>query len=118
MTLINPFDHVISEFRIKPSDMSSLSTPTKAPSYTTLRAFQRALNHNAMSIYSPQTALGHLSLVISEEKYLKASNNIKVIEPTDPEDTDSTETISPCITTRSMFDLSNTGNDPTSDTLQ
>lgn len=38
---INPFDHVISEFRIKPDDMPSLSTPSQALSYTTLRSFQK-----------------------------------------------------------------------------
>ena len=97
MTIINPFDHVISEFRIKPSDMPSLSTLTQAPSYSTLRAFQKALNHNAMSIHSPQTDLGHLSLVISKQKYLKASNNIEFVAPTDTED-DNESTITPDIT--------------------
>ena len=112
MTIINPFVHVINEFRIKPSEMPSLSTPTQAPNYITRRAFQKALNHNAMSIHSLQTDLGHLSLVISEENYLKASNNKKFIEPSDPEDSKSPTT---GVTTRSMFDLS--ANDPTSDTL-
>ena len=93
--------------------MPSLSTPTQAPSYNTLRAFfQKALNHNAMSIRSPQTELGHLSFVISEEKYLKASNKIKFVAPTDPENS---TTITSGVTTPSMFALSSS--DPTSDTL-
>ena len=99
LNIINPFDHVISEFFIKPSDMPSLSPPTQAPSYSTLRAFQKALNHNAMSIHSPQTDLGHLSLVISKEKYLKVSNNIEFVAPTDQED-DNQSTTTPSITTR------------------
>ena len=101
MPLINPFDHVTREFRISPNEMPSLSTPTQAPSYPSTRAFQKALNHNAMSIYTSQTPLGHLHLVISEDKYLKASNNIKFKG----------------VTTLSMFDLS-TSADSTSDTLQ
>ena len=65
-----------------------------------------------MSIHSPRTELGHLSLVISEEKYLKASNKIKFIAPTDPENSTTT---TPGVTTPSKFDLSSS--DPTSDTL-
>ena len=117
MTIINPFDHVISEFRIKPNDMPSLSTPTQVPSYTSLWAFQKDFNHNAMSIHSPQTGLGHLSLVIIKEKYLKASNNIKFVAQTDPED-DTEESTTLGITTRSMFESISSSNDPTSDTLQ
>ena len=116
MTIINSYDHVVSEFRIHPKDMPSLSTPTQAPSYSSLRDFQKALNHNAMSIHSSQTDLGHLSLVIKEEKYLKASNQVKFVPPTDPATTED-ESTTPGITTRSMFD-SITSSDPTSNTLQ
>jgi len=112
MTIINSYDHVVSEFRISPKDMPSLSTPTQAPSYSSLRNFQKALTHNAMSIHSSQTDLGHLSLVITEEKYLKASN----VPSTDPAIT-ADDTTTPGITTRSMFD-SITSSDPTSNTLQ
>ena len=114
MTIINSYDYVVSNFRIPPKEMPSLSTPSQAPSYTSLRAFQKALNHNAMSIISSQTDLGHLSLVITEKKYLKASNQVKFVPPTDPEATED-ESTSPM--TRSMFD-SITSADPTSDTLQ
>jgi len=115
MTIINSYDHVVSEFRIQPKDMPSLSTSTQAPSYSSLRNFQKALNHNAMSIHSSQTDLGHLSLVITEEKYLKASNQVKFVPPTDPAIT-ADDTTTPGITTRSMFD-SITSSDPTSNTL-
>lgn len=70
-----------------------------------------------MSIHSPQTGLGHLSLVIIKEKYLKASNNIKFVAQTDPED-DTEESTTLGITTRSMFESISSSNDPTSDTLQ
>ena len=116
MPIINPFDHVVSEFRIPPNEMPSLSTPTLAPSYTSIRAFQKALSHNAMPIYSSQTQLGHLHLVITEEKYLKANNNTKFQEPTDPDTTESTDS-TPGVSTRSMLDISTTS-DPTSTTLQ
>ena len=101
MTIINSYDHVVSNFRIPPKEMPSLSTPSQAPSYTSLCAFQKALNHNAMSIVSSQTDLGHLSLVITEKKYLKASNQVKFVPPTDPEPTEDDATAP---MTRSMFD--------------
>ena len=91
MPLINPFDHVISEFRIPPNEMPSLSSPSQAPTYQSLRTFQKALNHNAMSIHSTQTRLGHLHLVITKAKYLEANDNVPFKVPTDPEATESTD---------------------------
>ena len=119
MPLVNPFDHVVSEFRIPPNDMPSLSTPSQAPSYQSLRTFQKALNHNAMSIYSTQTPLGHLHLVITEEEYLQASDDVKFQVPTDPSITETTDDVATGNVTRSMFDLATSSNtDSTADTLQ
>ena len=124
MPLINPFDHVISEFRIPPNEMPSLSSPSQAPTYQSLRTFQKALNHNAMSIHSTQTRLGHLHLVITKAKYLEANDNVPFKVPTDPEATESTDEeadddVDTGTVTRSMFALSSTSTtDPTSDTLQ
>ena len=69
-TAVNPFDHVLSELRIKPDDMPKMSTPSNPPSYQSVRDFQKALNHNAMNIHSYQTKLGHLALVVKEEPSL------------------------------------------------
>ena len=124
MPLINPYDHVISEFRIHPTEMPSISSPGQAPSYQSLRTFQKALNHNAMSIHSTQTRLGHLHLVITKAEYLKANDNVPFKVPTDPEATESTDDeaeddVDTGTMTRSMFALSSTSTtDPTSDTLQ
>ena len=119
MPLINPFDHVVSEFRIPPNDMPSLSTPSQAPSYQSLRTFQKALNHNAMSIYSTQTPLGHLHLVITEVEYLQASDDVKFQVPTDPSITETTDDVATGTVTRSMFDLATSSNtDSTATTLQ
>ena len=41
MTSTNPFDHVIYEFRIKPDDMPTMSTPSTAPSYSSIYNFQK-----------------------------------------------------------------------------
>ena len=127
MPLINPFDHVISEFRIPPNEMPSLSTPSQAPTYQSLRTFQKALNHNAMSIHSTQTQLGHLHLVITNAEYLKANNNVPFKVPADPEapastddeaDDDTEDDVGIGATTRSMFALATSSTDPTSTTLQ
>ena len=119
MPLVNPFDHVVSEFRIPPNEMPSLSTPNQAPSYQSLRTFQKALNHNAISIYSTQTPLGHLHLVITEAEYLKANNNVKFQEPTDPSITATADDVTSGAVTRSMFTLSTSSDaDSTADTLQ
>ena len=83
-TTINPFDHVLGELRIKPDDLPKMSTPSSAPAYQTVRDFQKALNHNAMAIYSYQTELGHLALVVSKETFLAANDNKPFVEPTDP----------------------------------
>jgi len=119
MPLVNPFDHVVSEFRIPPNEMPSLSTPNQAPSYQSLRTFQKALNHNAISIYSTQTPLGHLHLVITEAEYLKANDNVKFQEPTDPSITATPDDVTSGAVTRSMFTLSTSSDaDSTADTLQ
>ena len=77
-------DPIISQFRISPDLMPKMSTPTMAPNYTSIRKFQLALEENALSIQSHQTELGHLALVISEEDYLQANNQVAFNEPTDP----------------------------------
>jgi len=119
MPLVNPFEHVISEFRIPPNQMPSLSSPSLAPSYQSIRTFQKALNHNAMSISSTQTPLGHLHLVISNEKYLQASENKPFKVPSEPDLVEATADVTPGAVTRAMFDLSSSSStDPTSDTLQ
>ena len=92
MPLINPFDHVISEFRIPPNEMPSLSSPSQAPTYQSLRTFQKALNHNAMSIHSTQTRLGHLHLVITKAKYLEANDNVPFKVSIDEEADDDVDT--------------------------
>ena len=83
-TAVNPFDHVLSELRIKPGDMPKMSTPSNPPSYQSVRDFQKALNHNAMNIHSYQTKLGHLALVVKEETFLAANGNTKFDPPKDP----------------------------------
>ena len=119
MPLVNPFEHVISEFRIPPNQMPSLSSPSLAPSYQSIRTFQKALNHNAMSISSTQTPLGYLHLVISNEKYLQASENKPFKVPSEPDLVEATADVTPGAVTRAMFDLSSSSStDPTSDTLQ
>ena len=77
-------DPIISQFRISPDLMPKMSTPTMAPNYTSIRKFQLALEENALSIQSHQTELGHLALVITEEAYLEANNEVAFNEPTDP----------------------------------
>ena len=69
-TTANSFDHVLSELRIKPDDMLKMSSPSTPPTYSSIRDFQKALNHNSMTIHSYQTELGHLALVVSEETLL------------------------------------------------
>ena len=83
-TAINPYDHVLSELRIKNADMPKMSTPSTPPTYQTVKDFQKALNHNAMAIQSSQTELGHLALVISKADFLAANNNKPFKEPKDP----------------------------------
>ena len=83
-TAVNPFDHVLSELRIKPDDMPKMSTPSNPPSYQSVRDFQKALNHNAMNIHSFQTKLGHLALVVKEDVFLAANSQVKFNPPTDP----------------------------------
>ena len=83
-TAVNPFDHVLSELRIKPDDMPKMSTPSNPPSYQSVRDFQKALNHNAMNIHSFQTKMGHLALVVKEDVFLAANNQVKFNPPTDP----------------------------------
>ena len=78
-TAINPFEHVLHELRIKTEKMQKMSTPSTPSSYQSVRDFQKVLNHNAMAIHSFQTKLGHLALVVSEEKFLAANNQIKFI---------------------------------------
>ena len=69
-TTANSFDHVLSELRIKPDDMPKMSSPSTPPTYSSVRDFQKALNHNAMTIHSYQTELGQFALVVSEETLL------------------------------------------------
>ena len=83
-TAVNPFDHVLSELRIKPDDMPKMSTPSNPPSYQSVRDFQKALNHNAMNIHSFQTKMGHVALVVKEDVFLAANNQVKFNPPTDP----------------------------------
>ena len=83
-TAVNPFDHVLGELRIKPDDMPKMSTPSTPPSYQSVRDFQKALNHNAMSIHSYQTKLGHLAFVVKEDTFLAANAQVKFIPPKDP----------------------------------
>ena len=83
-TAINPYDHVLSELRIKTNDMPKMSTLSSPPTYQTVKDFQKALNHNAMAIHSTQTELGHLALVISKANFLAANNNKPFKEPKDP----------------------------------
>ena len=59
-TAVNPFDHVLGELRIKPDDMPKMSTPSTPPSYQSVRDFQKALNHNAMSIHSYSYKIDHV----------------------------------------------------------
>ena len=61
-----------------------MSTPTMAPNYTSIRKFQLALEENALSIQSHQSELGHLALVITDEAYLEANNDVAFVAPTDP----------------------------------
>ena len=77
-------DPIISQFRISPDLMPKMSTPTMAPNYTSIRKFQLALEENALSIQSHQSELGHLALVITDEAYLEANNDVAFVAPTDP----------------------------------
>ena len=83
-TAINPYDHVLSELRIKANDMPKLSSPSSPPTYQTVKDFQKNLNHIAMAIHSYQTELGHVALVVSEATFLATNDNKLFTEPKDP----------------------------------
>ena len=57
-------------FRTKPKEIPKTSTDTSPPTYTTLTAFQKVINENAISVPSNTSDLGHLVLVISNVYFL------------------------------------------------
>jgi hypothetical protein len=77
-------DTIIGSFTIKPEHMPRISTDESKPTYSTLRAFQDAIQDNAMTIPSPQTELGHLALVVSPTDFAAANSTIPFVVPTDP----------------------------------
>ena len=83
-TKIPTTDPIPSQFRISPDQIPKMSSSTMAPSYTSIRKFQLALEENAFAIQSHQTKLGHLALVIQPDAYLSANDNNFFVEPTDP----------------------------------
>lgn len=70
MTTQAQIESINKAFLIAPSEMPKLSTATTRPNYDTIHPFQRALDKNAMSIPSSQTALGYLALTRSDTDYL------------------------------------------------
>lgn len=77
-------DTIITSFTVKPENMPRISTDASKPTYSTLRAFQDAIQDNAMTIPSPQTELGHLALVISPADFFAVNARTAFIVPTDP----------------------------------
>ena len=84
MTSQAELDGIVSLFTIAPSDMPHISSPRSKPTYSSLRAFQDAINKNALCISSLQTELGHLALVLSPEEYKQATNDEDFVIPKNP----------------------------------
>ena len=59
---VHEFDGITRQFRIKPNEMSLMSTPTMSPNYLSIKKFEQALRENALAISSYQTHLGQLAL--------------------------------------------------------
>ena len=64
--------------------MPKISSATTAPTYTSLRTFQDAINQNTLNIPSYQTELGHLSLVMDPAKFTTANGGTPFTIPTNP----------------------------------
>ena len=81
---VHEFDGISCQFRIKPHEMPTMSTPTTTPNYATIRAFALALRKNTLAIPSYQTHLGNLALVISPEVFLEVKDNRPFVAPAKP----------------------------------
>lgn len=89
--------YVISQFRIKPDNMPTMSSETMTLTNTSIQAFSTALEENAMAIESYQSKFGHLSLVIFEQEYLSTNSNVPFIRFPDPGLSRNDHTRHPCL---------------------
>ena len=64
--------------------MPKISTAGFRPNFTTLTKSQTAINKNAMVIKSPTTNLGHLGIVLHNNKYKSANGNKAWKDPVEP----------------------------------
>ena len=78
---VHEFDGITHQFRIKPHEMPTMSTPTMTANYTTIKEFELVLRENALAIFSYQT---HLALVVSPKEYAEVNNNIPSITLANP----------------------------------
>ena len=76
-------DNIKALFRTQLCDMPRISSPTEAPNFSSLNAFQQAINENAMNIPSWTGQLGHLFITLKTTDFT-ASNGSQATIPTDP----------------------------------
>ena len=70
-------------FPHKPDMMPRISTATSKPTYVSILDFQDKLIENATSVPFNRNVYGHLALVVDDQEYLQATNNVWV-DPVDP----------------------------------
>ena len=70
------FVHTIDEF-------PKISTASDPPTFTSLQAFQDAINANAMAVLAPDTDLGHAALIMKTSHFTVA-NGGAYTDPTSP----------------------------------
>ena len=83
MTSQAQIDNIKAYFVHTTDEIPKISTASDPPTFTSLQAFQDAINANAMAVPAPDTDLGHAALTMKTSHFTVA-NGGAYTDPTSP----------------------------------